>query len=159
MTGAIASRSAHPCSRPWREDLARYTTARPGRALWDLVTSLGGYAACAVAVTLGLSAGDWWILAVTPVSAMFLLRTYIVFHDCTHGSFLPWRRANRGLGLLTGLLVLTPFTRWRHEHAVHHATAGDLDRRGSVTSRPSPWPSTSPARGVNASPTGPSAAR
>ena len=53
-----------------------------------------------------------------------------MFHDCAHGSLLPSRRANQVLGTILGLLVLSPFTRWRHDHAVHHATAGDLDRRG-----------------------------
>jgi omega-6 fatty acid desaturase (delta-12 desaturase) len=63
-------------------------------------------------------------------AAGFLLRTYILFHDCAHGSFLPTKRANVWLGTALGLLVFTPYARWRHEHTVHHATAGDLDRRG-----------------------------
>ncbi len=53
-----------------------------------------------------------------------------MFHDCAHGSLLPSRRANAVLGSVLGLLVLSPFRRWRHDHAVHHATSGDLDRRG-----------------------------
>ena len=69
-------------------------------------------------------------LALAVPAAGFLLRTYIVFHDCAHGSFLPSRRANAWLGTALGLLVYSPFVRWRHDHAVHHATAGDLDRRG-----------------------------
>jgi omega-6 fatty acid desaturase (delta-12 desaturase) len=69
------------------------------------------------------------IALVVPVTG-FLVRTFIVFHDCTHGSFLPSRRANRWLGVFCGVLVYTPFHSWRHEHAVHHATAGDLDHRG-----------------------------
>src|SRR5689334_25093028 len=63
-------------------------------------------------------------------TAGFLLRTFIVFHDCTHGSFLPSRRANEWVGVVCALLVYSPFHSWRHEHAVHHATAGDLDKRG-----------------------------
>jgi omega-6 fatty acid desaturase (delta-12 desaturase) len=55
---------------------------------------------------------------------------FVVFHDCAHGSLLPTRRANTVLGTVLGLLVLSPFHRWRHDHAVHHATSGDLDRRG-----------------------------
>jgi omega-6 fatty acid desaturase (delta-12 desaturase) len=60
-----------------------------------------------------------------------LLRTFIVFHDCTHGSFFKTKRANRIVGAITGLFVFTPFARWGHQHAVHHGTAGDLDRRGT----------------------------
>jgi omega-6 fatty acid desaturase (delta-12 desaturase) len=63
-------------------------------------------------------------------AAGFLLRTFIVFHDCTHGSFFASRTANRWVGVACGLVVFTPFHSWRHEHAVHHATAGDLDHRG-----------------------------
>ena len=63
-------------------------------------------------------------------AAVFLVRTFIVFHDCAHGSFLPSKRANAMLGAALGVLVYTPFAVWRREHAVHHATAGDLDRRG-----------------------------
>lgn len=69
-------------------------------------------------------------LALAVPAAGFLLRTYIVFHDCSHGSFLAGKRANAWLGTALGLVVYSPFTSWRHNHAVHHATSGDLDRRG-----------------------------
>src|SRR5450755_2661771 len=69
-------------------------------------------------------------LALAIPAAGFLVRTFIVFHDCAHGSFLPSKRANALLGATLGVLVFTPFAVWRREHAVHHATAGDLDRRG-----------------------------
>jgi omega-6 fatty acid desaturase (delta-12 desaturase) len=69
-------------------------------------------------------------LAVSVPAAGFLLRTYILFHDCAHGSFLPGKRANRWMGRALGLMVMSPFEAWRHSHAMHHASAGDLDRRG-----------------------------
>jgi len=58
------------------------------------------------------------------------VRTFIVFHDCGHGSFLPSKRANAYLGAVLGLLLFTPYAKWRHDHARHHASAGDLGRRG-----------------------------
>jgi omega-6 fatty acid desaturase (delta-12 desaturase) len=70
------------------------------------------------------------VLLLAVPTAGFLLRTYILFHDCAHGSFLPWRRANAWLGSALALIVFTPFARWRHDHVGHHATAGNLDRRG-----------------------------
>ena len=73
----------------------------------------------------------WAALALAIPTAGFLMRTFIVFHDCTHGSFLPSRRANLWVGRLSGLLVFQPFANWRHTHAIHHGTAGDLDRRGT----------------------------
>jgi omega-6 fatty acid desaturase (delta-12 desaturase) len=69
-------------------------------------------------------------LAMALPAAGFLVRTFVVFHDCAHGSHLPSKRANQFVGRLLGLFVLAPFQRWRHDHAVHHATSGDLERRG-----------------------------
>src|SRR5205807_6643626 len=63
-------------------------------------------------------------------TAGILVRSFILMHDCTHSSFLPWRRANDLVGWFTGLLTLTPFDQWRRDHAIHHASSGDLDRRG-----------------------------
>ncbi len=79
---------------------------------------------------LSLSVSYLLTLAIAIPAAGFLLRTFIVFHDCTHGAFLPSRRANTWCGIGVGLAVLTPFHSWRYSHAVHHGTAGDLDRRG-----------------------------
>jgi omega-6 fatty acid desaturase (delta-12 desaturase) len=64
------------------------------------------------------------------VAAGLLVRTFIIMHDCAHGSFLPWPRLNDALGFVTGVLTVTPFTQWRRDHALHHASSGDLDRRG-----------------------------
>jgi omega-6 fatty acid desaturase (delta-12 desaturase) len=59
-----------------------------------------------------------------------MMRVFIIFHDCGHGSFFKSHRANVLVGSILGILVLTPFDQWTHNHAIHHATAGDLDRRG-----------------------------
>src|SRR4051812_38151008 len=72
----------------------------------------------------------WLSLGLSLPAAGFLTRTFIIFHDCTHGSFMRSRRANDAIGVVTGLLVWLPYRGWQHEHAVHHATAGGLDRRG-----------------------------
>src|SRR5205823_5096819 len=79
-------------------------------------------------LTLDISPALTCVLAV--LAAGFLVRTFVVFHDCSHGSLLPSKRANRLVGRVLGLFVLTPFARWRHDHAVHHGSSGDLDRRG-----------------------------
>jgi omega-6 fatty acid desaturase (delta-12 desaturase) len=64
------------------------------------------------------------------MSLAFLVRIFIIFHDCGHGSFFKSRNANDILGFVTGVLTFTPYHHWRWEHAAHHATSGDLDRRG-----------------------------
>ncbi len=88
------------------------------------------YVAVSVLMYLALGISDLLTLALILPAAGFLVRTFIVFHDCAHGSLLPSKRANRSVGRFLGLFVLSPFQRWRHDHAVHHATSGDLERRG-----------------------------
>jgi omega-6 fatty acid desaturase (delta-12 desaturase) len=114
----------------WRAALAPYAQPHLGRSLLDIATSLVPYLGLLVAMYFLLDVSYWLVLALSVPAAGFLVRTYILFHDCAHGSFLPWRKANEWLGATCALLVFTPFQRWRHEHAVHHASSGDLDRRG-----------------------------
>jgi omega-6 fatty acid desaturase (delta-12 desaturase) len=114
----------------WKEVLSSYARPRPLRSAVDLVTSVVAYLVLSVATYFALDLSPALALVLAPASAVFLLRTYIIFHDCSHGSFLASRRANTWLGTVCGLLVLSPFIRWRHDHAVHHATSGDLDKRG-----------------------------
>jgi acyl-lipid omega-6 desaturase (Delta-12 desaturase) len=121
------SRSGRPF---WRESLAPYARAHAGRAVLDLATSVLPYVALSVVMYLVLDVSYLLVLAIAVPAAGFLLRTYMVFHDCAHGSFLPSRQANTWMGRVLGLLVFSSFDSWRHSHAVHHATAGDLDRRG-----------------------------
>jgi omega-6 fatty acid desaturase (delta-12 desaturase) len=114
----------------WKETLAPYARPRLGRSVLDLATSVVPYLGLSVAMYLLLDVSYLLTLGVGVVAAGFLLRTYILFHDCTHGSFMPTKRGNTWLGRFLGLLVYSPYQSWRHSHAVHHATAGDLDRRG-----------------------------
>jgi omega-6 fatty acid desaturase (delta-12 desaturase) len=129
---AISTRPADPGpERPIeREALLPYAEPRLGRSLIDIATSLVPYIVLLGLMYLALDVSALLVLALSVPAAGFLLRTYILFHDCAHGSFLPSKRANTWLGRGLGLLVYTPFQCWRHDHAVHHASAGDLDRRG-----------------------------
>jgi acyl-lipid omega-6 desaturase (Delta-12 desaturase) len=113
-----------------QESLIPYARADRRRALIDLATSLVPYLALSALMYLSLSVSYWLVLALAVPAAGFLLRTFIMFHDCTHGGFLPSRRANTWCGVLLGLVVFSPFHSWRYSHAVHHGTAGDLDKRG-----------------------------
>jgi omega-6 fatty acid desaturase (delta-12 desaturase) len=114
----------------WRETLAPYEGSQLARSVRDVATSVVPYVALAVLMVLALDVSYLLTLALAVPASGFLVRTYIVFHDCTHGSFLATKRANAWLGTSLGLLLFTTFGAWRHNHAVHHATAGDLDRRG-----------------------------
>ena len=115
----------------WREVLEPYETPRLSRSLVDLATSVIPYQVLSVLMYLSLDVSYLLTLALAVPTAGFLVRVYILFHDCTHGSFFESKRANTWVGTVLGLMVFTPFAAWRHNHKVHHATAGDLDRRGT----------------------------
>jgi omega-6 fatty acid desaturase (delta-12 desaturase) len=114
----------------WRPLIAPYQSPRPHRAVLQLVTTLVPLAAVFVAMYQLLAVSGWWIVALALPAAALLVRTFVLMHDCAHGSFFSSRRANRIIGAITGLLTLIPFEHWRHEHSLHHASAGDLERRG-----------------------------
>ena len=114
----------------WKETLAPYAVPSWSRGIAAIVTSLLPYLAITAAMYLLLSVSVWLTIALMIPAAGFLVRTFVVFHDCCHGSLLPSRRANTFFGGVLGLAVLTPYSAWRREHAIHHGTAGDLDRRG-----------------------------
>jgi omega-6 fatty acid desaturase (delta-12 desaturase) len=115
----------------WRRRLAPYAQSRILASSWQLLTSVIAYLALAFLTYESISISPLLALAIAPLAAGFLMRTFIVFHDCTHGSFLPSKRGNELVGRLCGVITLSPFARWRHDHAIHHASAGDLDRRGT----------------------------
>jgi omega-6 fatty acid desaturase (delta-12 desaturase) len=114
----------------WRESVASFERPTYWRATLDLATSAVAYVALMVVMYMLVGHHPWLVLALAVPTSGFLLRTFIIFHDCTHGSFLPSRRGNLWVGRITGLLVFQPFANWGHNHAVHHGSSGDLDRRG-----------------------------
>jgi omega-6 fatty acid desaturase (delta-12 desaturase) len=114
----------------WRPLIAPYQSPRPHRAVLQLLTTLLPLATVFVAMYQLLAVSGWWIVALALPAAALLVRTFVLMHDCAHGSFFSSRRANRVIGAITGLLTLIPFEHWRHEHSLHHASAGDLERRG-----------------------------
>ncbi len=115
---------------PGRQIPARYAQPRLSRSLLDVATSVVPYLALSVLLDLTMGVSVLLTVLLVVLAAGFLVRTFVVFHDCSHGSLFPSKRANRWVGRFAGLLVLSPFERWRHDHAVHHGTSGDLERRG-----------------------------
>jgi omega-6 fatty acid desaturase (delta-12 desaturase) len=113
-----------------RNEIGRFARPDLRRSVLGLATSLLPFLALWVLMYFALPVSYLLVLLLAVPAAGFLVRTYIIFHDCTHGSYFSSRRANAWVGSVLGLVVLTPFARWRHEHTVHHATSGDLDRRG-----------------------------
>jgi len=117
-------------SAGWKEVVRKYQLPSRHRAIWQLANTLIPYALLWVLMYFSLSISYWLVVPLALLSGAFLIRTFVIFHDCTHGSFFKSKRANEVTGFLTGLLVFTPFHQWRWEHTLHHSSAGDLDRRG-----------------------------
>ncbi len=125
------SSDTFPAEDPsWRDVLEPHSNPRLRSALFDLATSVVPYLALMAAMFFAFEISYLLVLVLAIPASGFLIRTFIVFHDCAHGSFVRSKRANARLGGALGVLLFTPFAWWRHKHAVHHATTGDLDRRG-----------------------------
>jgi acyl-lipid omega-6 desaturase (Delta-12 desaturase) len=101
------------------------------RSLGQLATSLGGFSVTCAAMYLTLAVSLWITLALSALAAGFLVRIFIIQHDCGHGSFFRSRWANELIGRLCSLMTLTPFAFWRRQHARHHSSWNNLDRRAA----------------------------
>ncbi len=111
-------------------EIAAYQHPGRWRSIWQLMNSMIPYALLWYLAYRSLEYSAWLTLPVIVVMAGFLVRIFIVFHDCGHGSFFRSKKANNFWGNLTGVLTFTPYQRWRASHARHHATSGNLDKRG-----------------------------
>lgn len=114
-----------------RDNLVKFQQASRWRAQWQIINSLFPYVFLWVAMVYALSVSYWLMLPLALLAAGFLARIFIIFHDCGHGSFLKSKRANNTVGVVAAFLNLTPYRHWRWQHALHHGTAADLDRRGA----------------------------
>jgi omega-6 fatty acid desaturase (delta-12 desaturase) len=114
----------------WQAIVARYAIPDKWRSTWQIVNSVLPFLIMWYVMYRSLEISYWLTLLLAIPTAGFMIRTFIIFHDCGHGSFFASAKANDTLGILTGLLSLTPYYHWRYDHAVHHATVSDLDRRG-----------------------------
>jgi len=132
----VGSLNAEPARREqsagtdWRRAVEPFTGPNARRASFQLVTTLGLLPVTGIAIHL---AAKWSLIAAVLLAlpmAGLIVRTFILMHDCAHGSFFASRRISDAVGFVTGVLTLTPFVQWRRDHALHHASSGDLDRRG-----------------------------
>lgn len=115
----------------WRKIVSKYQVPDTWRSIWQIVNTLIPYFALWGVMFWSVGISYWLTLLISIPTAGFMVRTFIIFHDCGHGSFFKSKRANTAVGIITGILVFTPWNHWWHEHAIHHATAGNLDKRGT----------------------------
>ena len=127
---SISSSTGRPDTAAWRNAVARYQVPCATRALWQLANTFIPYALLWYASYRALAVSLWLTIPLAILAAAFLVRVFIIFHDCGHGSYFKSRRANDIVGFIAGVLTFTPYFHWRWEHAIHHGSAGDLDKRG-----------------------------
>lgn len=118
-------------SKPaWVEAIKPYQVPDHRKSAWQLVNSVAPYFVIWVLMYYSLSVSYWLTLALAFLNALFMMRIFIIQHDCGHNSFFKSTRLNDFVGGLLGVITLTPYQHWRRSHARHHANSGDLDFRG-----------------------------
>lgn len=115
----------------WIAQLKNYEKPVTWRAIWQLANTLIPYLGIVVLMYLSVRAGypAWVTILLAIPAAGFMVRLFVLFHDCSHGSFFKSQKANRIVGHILGILAFTAYGSWQHGHGVHHSTAGNLDRR------------------------------
>ena len=114
----------------WTKALARYRKPDTARSVWEIAVTAIPFVALWALTAVAVTHGHWWGLILTVPAAGFLVRLFMLQHDCGHGSLFARRAVNDWTGRVIGVVTFTPYDYWRRTHAVHHATTGNLDQRG-----------------------------
>ena len=117
-------------AEPSIEELNAYAKPSLFRACFQLLNTGVPYVLLWLLMVLSLDYSYWITLLLAVPTGLLLMRLFVLQHDCGHGSFFPSRAANNSIGFILGVMTLVPYDYWRKTHAVHHATSGDLERRG-----------------------------
>jgi omega-6 fatty acid desaturase (delta-12 desaturase) len=115
----------------WKAIVAKYQHPSTWRALWQIIDTLIPYAGLWYLIYLCRPISWWLVVPLAILAGGLVVRVFIIFHDCGHGSFFKSRVANDTVGFIAGILTFTPYYHWRWEHAIHHSSAGHLDKRGT----------------------------
>ena len=115
----------------WEEIVLKYQKPSRWKAAWQIIDTLVPYILLWYLMYLCRPVSWWLVVPLAVLAGALLVRVFIIFHDCGHGSFFKSPAANALVGFLAGILTFTPYYHWRWEHAIHHANAGDLDKRGT----------------------------
>jgi omega-6 fatty acid desaturase (delta-12 desaturase) len=113
-----------------RKKVAPYEKAQLRHSIWQMANTIVPLIALWYMAYLSLSVSYFLALPFIVIASGFLIRTFIIFHDCCHRSFFRNRLANEIVGTVTGIMTSCPYHQWRHTHSVHHATSSNLDKRG-----------------------------
>jgi acyl-lipid omega-6 desaturase (Delta-12 desaturase) len=114
----------------WIQIVSQYNFPDAAKSWWQVINSVVPYVALWVLMAMSIQVSYFLTLFISIFAAGFMVRIFIIFHDCGHGSFFKSKRLNTIVGIITGLMVFTPYHRWHHDHHIHHNTVGNLDKRG-----------------------------
>ena len=114
----------------WTKIIGKYNKADRAKSWWQIINSFIPYFGLWVVMIYSLEISYWLTIGLSILAAGFLVRIFIIFHDCGHGSFFKSPLLSRIVGIIGGLLVFTPYHKWHYEHQIHHQTVGNLDKRG-----------------------------
>lgn len=112
------------------KDVAAYAKSDTRKSVIQLLNTIPPFLILWYVSYEALQISVWLMIPFAIVAAGFVVRTFIIFHDCTHGSFLKGKKANDIVGTITGVLTLFAYEKWKREHAIHHASSSNLDKRG-----------------------------
>lgn len=113
-----------------RQDVAPFAKSDTGKSVFQMINTMVPLFALWIVGYMLVDYSPWLTAGLSVISAGFVVRTFIIFHDCTHGSFFKSKKANDRVGFLTGVITSFPYEKWKREHTIHHATSSNLDKRG-----------------------------
>lgn len=111
--------------------MSRYEKPNHKHSIWQLINSVLPYSMAWYLAAMSMSYSLWVSIPLSVIASGLFIRIFIIFHDCGHYSFFRNRRGNEIVGMMTGILTFFSYYKWRYDHAVHHATSGNLDHRGT----------------------------
>lgn len=114
----------------WQKLVRSYQQPDAKKGVWQIINSFGGFLVGWIMMYLSLDVGYWLTLLLAIPTAGFVIRIFIIQHDCGHNSFFASRKANNWVGAISGIVTFTPYNSWRKQHAIHHKTHAELEERG-----------------------------
>ena len=114
----------------WQSEIIKYARPDLRKSIWHIINSVIPYLFMWYLMYKSIAYPYWVTLLLSFAAIGFLIRIFIIFHDCGHRSYFKSKKANTVVGMILGLLVFTPFHKWHQQHKVHHQTSANLDKRG-----------------------------
>ncbi len=114
-----------------KKQIKPYENSNPKSSFWQLMNTVPPFFILWFLAYQSIPISIWLSLAFSIIASGFVVRIFIIFHDCCHGSFFKNRKLNHLVGNITGVITMFPYEKWRREHSIHHATSSNLNKRGT----------------------------